>query len=194
VQLAYGELMLIDNRTQEALEAFRAASNLLHDDPQVEARLGQVLLAMGRAEPALEHLRAAADRGFAPPDVQRALVLALIQEGLLSEAQRVLDTIPVGGRQATEILRGLLLYERGELEDAARVLTGVAEIRGNDPVVLNLLGSTLYRQQAYEEAVEILQKAHDLQPDQEVVLINLERARAARDAVRLGREARIVRP
>ena len=49
-------------------------------------------------------------------------------------------------------------------------------------------------QQAYEEAVDILQKAHDLQPDQTEILVNLERARAARDAVRLGQEARLVRP
>ncbi len=88
VQLAYGELLLLDGLVDQALEALRSAANLLQEDAQVEARLGQSLLARQRPVQALEHLRAAEQGGFEPPDVERSLDLAMISNELLAEAQR----------------------------------------------------------------------------------------------------------
>ena len=69
----------------------------------------------------------------------------------------------------------------------------MAAKRSNDAPVLNLLATTLYRQARYEEALGYLQQAHELTPEDQQILANLELARAALAAERLGHNAREVK-
>ncbi len=193
VQLARGELLLAKGEVDAAIAALRSASNLLQDDPQVEARLGQAMLAIGNDSQALSHLRAATQGGFSPPDVQRSLTLALLANGILSEARRVLDGTEPAANGDVEILRGLLLIAKDDLDAAETVLSGVAPTRPSDPALLNLLAITHYRNARYQEAVTLLARAHEADPEAAMLETNLTRARAADAAVRLGQAAQPVK-
>lgn len=193
VQLAVGELLLYRGEPEAALEPLRAASNLQPEDPQVAARLGQALLALDRPAEALATLRTGVAGGFAPKDVQRALVLALIQQGVLSEAQRVIDALGDSGDETTA-LRALLALERGRLEEAESAVRAVLAARPTDPALLGLLSAVLYRQGRHLEAVELLETASELAPSSERLAVSLARARAAARATALAESALVPRP
>ena len=192
VQLAYGELLLLEGRGTDALEALRAASNLLHEDPQVQARLGQALLAHGNADEALEHLRAATEAGFAPPDVQRAMAVALMQKEMYAEAGRLLAELPEDSGGEKKTLVGLLKLCQGATAEVDADLREVAAARPNDPAVLTLLMTAVYRQGHFAEAFELASRAAELDPSNQTLAANLARARAARDAENLAQQARQV--
>ena len=194
VQLANGEILLLEGDVDGALESLNAAANLLQDDAQLEARLGQALLATGRNEEALSHLRAAVDNGFRPFDVQRALSLALATNELYSESDRILESIGGDRNGDTEIIRGFLAYQRSDFAEAEAILKPVAQARAGSPIALNLIAACIYQQARYAEAVALLNRAHELDPASQVVTDNQQRARAARDAEILGENALTVRP
>jgi tetratricopeptide (TPR) repeat protein len=194
VQLTYGELLLIAGQFDDALQALQAASNLLRDDPQVDARLGQTLLAVGRNQEALERLRSAVEGGFRPFDVQRSLALALVASGLHAEAERVLDDIPIDDLGDTSIVRGYLLLEQGRYTESEKVLSEVASRRPSDPGVLNMWAVALYRQGRYQEALMLLERAHELDPSGATLETNLVHAEGARAAELLAEAAREVKP
>jgi tetratricopeptide (TPR) repeat protein len=193
VQLAYGELLLIRGDLAGALESLQAASNLLQEDAQVDARLGQTLLSLGQDQQAVDRLRSAVEGGFRPFDVQRALALGLVKTGRAAEAERILADIPADDAGDTDTVRGLLLLERGRLVEAEQLLRGVADLRPADPGILNILAAAVYRQGRFQEATVLLERASELDPDGEVVRSNLSVAEAARAAEILGEQARSVR-
>jgi tetratricopeptide (TPR) repeat protein len=194
VQLTYGELLLIEGDLDGALQALQASSNLLRDDPQVDARLGQALLALDRNQEALERLRSAVDGGFRPFDVQRSLALALVANGRHAEAERLLEDIPIDDDGDSSVVRGYLLLEQGRYADSEQTLAQVASIRPSDPRVLNLLAVALYRQGRYQEALTLLERAHELDPSGSTLEANLGHAEGARAAELLAEGAREVRP
>lgn len=193
VQLAYGELLLEKGDANGALEALRSASNLLLDDAQLQARIGQALLALGRDHDALTSLRNATSAGYDPPDVKRALALALLRNGLLSEAERVLDGLGRDSRGDADIIRSMLLLERGLASEAEPICRAVATERTGDSGILALLGAIAYSQQRYPEAVSLFERAKKLGPPSPVLDVDLARAVAARDAELLEKNARVVK-
>jgi len=193
VQLARGELLLAGGQPTAALAALEAAENLLHDDPQLEARLGQALLALGQSSEALVQLRAAVDGGFDRDDVRRSLALALALEGRLAEAERVLAEAGFAANHDQDLVRAVVMLERGSYAAAEEILRTVVEKRPNEPAVLNLFASALYSQHRYAETVELLKRAEELDPDNIVVAENLAVARAALAAERLALNATAVK-
>ena len=193
VQLARGELLLVAGAPTPATAALEAASNLLHEDAQLEARLGQALLATGRHEEALTHLRSAVTGGFSPDDLERALALALTLNGLLSESERVLSQAGIADNLDSEVIRGLIMLERDAFAAAEEILRPVATNRANEPAILNLFASVLYRQGRYEEAVAILESAEEIDRSAEPIVANLAVARAARAAELLAQNAAAVK-
>ncbi|MCP4897667.1 MAG: tetratricopeptide repeat protein [bacterium] len=186
VQLAYGELLLADTNLSDALEALRAASNLLHEDPQLEARLGQAMVATEKYDDALRLLRAAVSNGFDPPDVKRALVLAMIHLENYSEAGRVLKSLATGRTDHEHaLIEGLLAYKKGEFESAESSLSRALSEMPNDPMVLNMMGSALYAQTRYNEALELFEQAQELVPSDPIIEMNRARASAAVSAIDL---------
>jgi tetratricopeptide (TPR) repeat protein len=179
VQLAYGELLLSAGEYEASLEALQSARNLLREDLQLMGRTGQVLLALGRQAEALERLRAARAGGFDPPDVRRAFAVALVANGLYAEAERVIAEIPDDPMGEKDVVKGYLQLERGANTAAEQLLRAAVDLRPTDPAALNLLATTVYRQQRYAESVALLERAADLDPANETWTLNLERARAA---------------
>jgi tetratricopeptide (TPR) repeat protein len=194
VQLTYGELLLIEGDLEGALQALQAASNLLRDDSHVNARLGQTYLALDRNQEALERLRAAVEGGFRPFDVQRSLALALVANGRHAEAERLLGDIPLDDEGDTSIVRGYLLLEQGRYTDSEQILGQVATIRPSDAGVLNLLAVALYRQGRYQEALTLLDRAHELEPSGTTLEANRAHAEGARAAELLADAAHEVKP
>jgi tetratricopeptide (TPR) repeat protein len=193
VQLARGELLLANGAPAAAYSALEAAANLLHDDAQLEARLGQALLAIERHDEALTHLRAAVDGGFTPDDVERALALALALSGKLAESERVLSRAGIADNQDSEVIRGLIMFERKTYAAAEEILRPVATARANEPKILNLFSAVLYNQARYEEAIRFLESAEEIDRNAERIVMNLAVARAARAAEVLAQNASAVK-
>ena len=193
VQLARGELLLANGAAAAGFAALESAGKLLHDDPQLDGRLGQALLAIGRNEEALTHLRTAVAGGFHPDDVERALALALALNRRDAESERVLSEAGIADNNDTEIIRGLLMLQRLSYAAAEEILRPVAESRSNEPRVLNIFASSLYNQTRYEETVNYLEAAEDLDNSIEGIAVNLSVARAARAAELLAENATTVK-
>jgi tetratricopeptide (TPR) repeat protein len=192
VQLANGELLLLQGNAAGALASLEAAEKLMPNDPHLEARFGQALLTVGKNAEALSRLRAAVDGGFDAADVKRSLALALALNDLYSECQRVLDTLtpdPAGDR---DVVAGFLALQRGNYTEAASILRTVADARAGDPASVNLYAATIYPQEKFDDAVALLERAHELAPGLATVEANLIKARAAKAAEALAENARTV--
>jgi Flp pilus assembly protein TadD len=193
VQLANGELLLLQGDYAGALESFEAAQKLMPNDPQLEARHGQALLAAGRNGEALSHLRAAVEGGFNPPDVQRALALALALNQMYSESRRALNAMEADESGDHDVVDGYLDLQRGQYPQAEETFKILASARPSDPASVNLLAAAIYPQLRFGEAVALLELAHELDPNVEIVEANLVKARAARAAEILAELSRQVR-
>jgi tetratricopeptide (TPR) repeat protein len=193
VQLANGELLLVEGDYDGALESLEAAAKLMPNDPHLAARYGQALLAAGRSQEALPSLQAAVAGGFGPDDVQRSLALALALDGKYSESLRVLDAVTTAGDGDQDIVAGYVKLSRGQYEDAEMIVASVVNNRPNDPASINLLASSVYPQSRYGDAVILLERAYEIDPALVIVAQNLEKARAAAAAVALADSARPVK-
>ena len=186
-------MLLAVGVAEPAYKALESAANLLHDDPQLEARLGQALLAIGRNEEALEHLRTAVASGFGPDDVERALALALALNGKNAESERVLSEAGIAENLDTEVIRGLLMLQKSSYAAAEEILRPVATARANEPAVLNLFAAALYNQDRYAESVTYLEGAEEIDRSNIDIVGNLSVARAARAAELLAANASTVK-
>jgi tetratricopeptide (TPR) repeat protein len=193
VQLANGELLLLKGDVDGALISLDAASNLLRNDAQLEARLGQAKLAKGRADEALDHLRAAVEGGFDEPDVQRSLALALALNELYAESTRVVEATESDPSGDRDVVIGFLALEQGRFSEAEETLQTIAADRPGDPSSINILAAAIYPQERFDETVALLERAHELDPSEGVVEENLVKAQAASAAEVLGANARAVR-
>jgi Flp pilus assembly protein TadD len=193
VQLANGELLLLEGDYEAALDSFEAAQKLMPNDPQLEARHGQALLATGRNSEALSHLRTAVEGGFDAPDVQRSLALALALNEMYSESRRVLDAMEADASRDHAVVDGYLDLRRGQYPQAEETFKVLANARSADPASVNLLAAAIYPQLRFGEAVALLELAHELDPDVAIVDANLAKARAARAAEMLAEASKPVR-
>jgi tetratricopeptide (TPR) repeat protein len=192
VQLANGELLLLEGDYDGALESFEAAEKLMQSDPQLSARHGQALLAAGRSEEALPYLREAVERGFDGDDVQRSLALALALNEIYAESLRVLEVSATDSEGDYEIVAGYLELEKGQFLDAQTTLKAVVGTRPDSPEAVNLLAAAIYPQARFGDALVLLERAHELDPQLSVVEANLVKARAARAAEILAENSRPV--
>jgi tetratricopeptide (TPR) repeat protein len=193
VQLANGELLLLEGDFRGALESFEAAEKLMPNDPQLSARHGQALLAAGRSEEALPYLREAVEHGFDGDDVQRALALALALNEMNAESLRVLEASGSDSGGDHDIVAGYLALRSGRFEEAETTLGRVIESRSDSPEAVNLLAAAIYPQSRFGDAVLLLERAHELDPDLTMVESNLAKARAARAAEILAEDSRPVK-
>ena len=193
VQLANGELLLLEGNIDGALESLEAAEKLIPNDPQLEARLGQALLSKGRTAEALGHLQTAVATGYDNPNVRRWLALALALNEDYSESQRVLDAVDPDAGGAGEIVAGYLELRRERYPEAELTLRAVANARPGDPAAVNLLAAAIFPQDRFSESVSLLSHAFELDPTDETIESNLAKAHAAVAAEVLGANAEVVK-
>jgi len=193
VQLANGELLLMQGDYENALVSLEAAEKLMRNDPQLSARHGQALLAAGRSQDALPHLRAGVEGGFDAPDVQRSLALALALNEMYAESRRVLDAAGADTNGDRDVVAGYLDLQRGQFLEAEAIFKRVVGARPNSPESVNLLAAAVYPQIRYGDTVLLLERAHELDPHLTAVESNLARARAAKAAEILAENSRTVK-
>ncbi len=85
-------------------------------------------------------------------------------------------------------------WNRAISRRSEKILTAIAESRPGDPVSVNILAASIYPQERYDESVELLERAHELDSESVVIGDNLVKAKAASAAEVLGANARNVRP
>jgi predicted Zn-dependent protease len=193
VQLANGELLLLEGDSLGALESFAAAEKLMPADPQLSARHGQAMLAAGRSGDALPYLREAVTRGFDGSDVQRSLALALALDEMYAESSRVLRGAGEDPEGDHDIVAGYLELQAGQYLEAEATFKEVVAARPDSPEAVNLLAAAIYPQARYGDAVLLLERAHELDPELAEVEANLVKARAARAAEILAENSRPVK-
>jgi tetratricopeptide (TPR) repeat protein len=193
VQLANGELLLINGDHEGALESLEAAEKLMPNDPQLSARHGQALLAAGRSQEALPHLRAAVESGFDAADVQRSLALALALNEMYAESRRVLNEVEADTNGDRDVVAGYLDLQSGQYLEAETIFKQVVDARPDHPASVNLLAAAVYPQIRFGDTVLLLERAHELDPLLTAIEDNLKRARAAKAAETLEKNARPVK-
>jgi tetratricopeptide (TPR) repeat protein len=114
------------------------------------------------------------------PDQAESLFLlhsqALIKHNYLAEGEKVLDEALASIANNSKLLyaRAMLYLQRNQKADAERDLRSILQFEPNNVVALNSLGYMLTDDsQRYREAEELLTKAHNLKPDDPVIIDSL---------------------
>jgi len=114
------------------------------------------------------------------PDQSESLYLlhsqALIKHNYLAEGEKVLNEAlaSLGNNSKLFYARAMLYIQRNQKADAERDLRRILQFEPNNIVALNSLGYMLTDDPlAYREAEEMLTKAHNLKPDDPVIIDSL---------------------
>ena len=126
-------------------------------------------------------------------------MVAATVEGPLEAAG--MEDVPIGARQHME--DGFFEMRVGNTENAIRAFQQALDIAPDHPRLLFGLGTALVTAKRHVEAVEIFQRAHQLRPNDHLILNNLAwvyatttdpRLRSGEKALALAREALLVAP
>lgn len=114
------------------------------------------------------------------PDQSESLYLlhsqALIKHNYLMESEKVLNDALASLANSSKLLyaRAMLYIQRNQKGDAERDLRHILQFEPDNAVALNSLGYMLTDDnQRYREAEELLTKAHNLKPDDPVIIDSL---------------------
>ena len=170
-RMAYALLVESLMRANKPDEAQKALQEIVGFDPNsLEARLtlADLQTRSGRTAAALETLRGAPEEARQDPRFERQLAWALYQNGDLDAALKALDAIPAAGKAAG----------------------AAGKDEGGSPQAVNLLRGLIYTAQGRnEEAIGLLGKLHDADPNDIGIALTLARVmdRAGRrdDAARM---------
>lgn len=100
----------------------------------------------------------------------------LDEQGLADAAMALLDRAIAEHPDDVQLrfLRAMRLYDRGDLAGMERDLRHIIALEPDNAMALNALGYTLADEtQRYEEALELIQRAHRLEPDSPAILDSL---------------------
>jgi tetratricopeptide (TPR) repeat protein len=170
---------LLDKR-EDALNWYREIGE---DDEHwfdAQAREAVVLDQLGRTEQALEFLRELqAQTGEDSTQLGNVFLLEadlLTRKGRIEEArgvyQRGLETLPDDSRLL--YARALLAAEQNDVPAAEKDLRRVIEMKPDDAEALNALGYTLAdRTDRRSEALELIERAYKLKPDEPAIIDSL---------------------
>lgn len=114
------------------------------------------------------------------PDQAESLFLlhsqALVKHNYLAEGEKILNEALNGFTNNSKLLyaRAMLYIQRNQKAEAERDLRSILQLEPNNIVALNSLGYMLTDDsQRYNEAEDLLTKAHNLKPDDPVIIDSL---------------------
>ncbi len=142
VYLALGDRLSNQNDTRKAIEAYKKASSLLPNDPQINYVLGRIYSGFGYYEDAIKSFKAALAVEQQYPEAEMELGLAYRRRG---EYQQGADA---------EVMRSQ------DYERAIEHLRRAVELRPNYEDALSTLGGLYRRQGEYEKALEYYEGAY----------------------------------
>ncbi|SDT28644.1 tetratricopeptide repeat protein [Pseudomonas oryzae] len=171
-----GQIAEQDGDTNAALEQY-AAVGAGDEYLPAQVRRTALLVKLGRDAEARRQLASARE---SQPDV--ALQLYLIEVESLTEQERLGDAWKVVGEALERYpddlnllyTRAMLAEKRGDLSGLERDLRFILEREPDNAMALNALGYTLAdRTTRYQEALELIEKAYALNPDDPAILDSL---------------------
>ena len=192
--LAYvgmGSALFGAGRHEEALDAMDMALSLKPDLPMaatLRMHMGRAARELGRLDEAAAHFERAA--AIDPGNVQPLLDLADLRfrQGQTVDAERILQGVRESRTGDPEALHGVAeaLRARGRFEESIGAYREALRADADFAPAHAGLGIALFQSGAYEEAIEALEQALTLNPDQEITGSTLDVFRG-RAAMELGR-------
>lgn len=175
-----GQIAELIDRREDALNWYREID--ADDEHWFDAQTRQavVLDQLGRTEQALEFLRELqAQTGEDSTQLGNVFLLEadlLTRKGRIEEArgvyQRGLETLPDDSRLL--YARALMAAEQNDVPGAEKDLRRVIELKPDDAEALNALGYTLAdRTDRRAEALELIERAYKLKPDEPAIIDSL---------------------
>ncbi len=170
--------LMDDGRTDEALNNFMAAVNLVPDSPRANYNLGYILHQQGKTAEAIRHFKQAVKHNPKYFLAHYNLATALIVIGKIDEAvshyQLALDHSP----DNKDVLNDLanVMVEQGRSGEALSYYSKALRLEPNDPAIHNNLGVALIHMGRFEKAADHFRKALQLNPDYVDANENLKKA------------------
>ncbi|HJT76014.1 MAG TPA: tetratricopeptide repeat protein, partial [Gemmataceae bacterium] len=195
-----GDVLLSQNRSPDAADAYRQALRLQPGAPDLHYGLGLALARQGRPAEAVPHFRQALHRRPEHAPARRHLGIALAELGRLDEALPLLRQAAQESPNSAPVHLnlGTALAQAGRPEEAAASLEQALRLQPDYPAACYNLGNVLRELRRHEEAIERYRQALRLRPDYAEAFNNLglalTEARRPEEAVVFLRQAVRLRP
>jgi predicted O-linked N-acetylglucosamine transferase (SPINDLY family) len=176
VTMAYlGAILMVKDRTEDAVAAFRRAVDLRPGDPILLNEYGNALAAAGRSEEAAATLRKAVALRADLPEIHNNLGIVLRACGRPDEAARCYKQALTLRPLYPEALNnfGVLMQEQGNTDSAIDAFRQAIAIAPDNVLVHTHLGAALAAKGALSEAVASHREALRLDPDLAAAYNNL---------------------
>ena len=169
-----------DGRTDEALQNFLTAVNLVPDSPRINNDFGYFLLQSGEVKEAVGYLSRAVDlnpaNAFAHYDLATALMQSEQFDDALSHYRIALNLAPDSNHILNDLANLLVVLDRSA--EALSYYAKALDLDPNDPEVHNNMGVVLIHIGRSKEAVDHFRLALQLNPKYTEAKINLNLALA----------------
>ena len=157
-----GDLLVQDERIEEALETYGKIERIQPDDPQVQPRLAKAFLAMDDQPRAIAVLEKMAREQDNPADVHFYLAELYLQAG---ETTNAMDHFRLAASAATNEPAPWIRLAALQLDQdpsvAAATLNEALEVLPENPKILEVFALVRMQQKRYQEAADFLQRTYD---------------------------------
>lgn len=157
-----GDLLVQDERIEEALETYAKIERIQPDDPQVQPRLAKAFLAMDDQPRAIAVLEQMAQEQNNPADVHFYLAELYLQAG---ETTNAMDHFRLAASATTNEPAPWIRLAALQLDQdpsiAAATLTEALEVLPGNPKILEVFALVRMQQKRYQDAAELLQRTYD---------------------------------
>ena len=171
LKVRLGRALLSQGKTQEAMEAFRAAHRLT-SDPGLLAACGDVLVGYEQYGVAREFLEPALAKNPSLIGLRLNLAIAVFHSASPVDALKVLDETPTDQRNGDYfLLRAQILDALGRLEEATEDLNRGFRAAPTRSDLYFQAALFLIKHEQYGKAVAVLQQASRVVPDASEILL-----------------------
>ena len=165
LRVQLGKALLRQDKTQEAIEAFRAAHKLT-SNPDLLATCGKALFDFEQYAAAREFLEPAVDANPSATDLRLDLAIAAFHSASAEDALKVLDETPPRQRQGDYfLLRAQILDAMQKPEEAAQALNRGFDAAPTRADLYHEAAMFLIKHKQYRRAIRLLDQARHALPD-----------------------------